>query len=68
VSVIASGFVKLLFNSVITACKSAGPNESTNCLVVGFLVGDGDGAGGGLDASSGSFADSVAAGDAGVGD
>jgi len=66
VSVIASGFVKLLFNSVITASKSAGPNESTNCLVVGFLVGDG--AAGGLDASGGGFADCVGSGDAGVGD
>jgi hypothetical protein len=53
---------------VITACKSAGPNESTNCLVVGSLVGDKDGAAGGLDASGGGFADCVGAGDAGVGD
>jgi hypothetical protein len=68
VSVIASGFVKLLFNSVITACKSAGLNESTNCLVVGFLAGEGDGAAGGLDAIDGGSTGCVGAGDAGVGD
>ena len=67
-SVIASGFVKLLFNSVMTACKSPGLNESTNCLVVGFLAGDGNGAGGGLDAIDGGLAGCVGAGDAGVGD
>jgi len=51
---------------VITACKSAGPNESTNCLAVGFLAGEGNGAAaGGLDAG---FAGSVGASDAGAGD
>lgn len=64
----ASGFVKLLFNSVITACKSAGPNESTNCLVVGFVTGEGDRAAGGPDAAGGGFIDLVSAGDAGIGD
>jgi hypothetical protein len=68
VSVIASGFVKLLFNRVIAVCKSPGLNESTNCLVVGFLVGEGDGATGGLDATDGGLTGCDGAGDAGGGD
>ena len=64
----ASGLVKLLFNSVISACKSAGPNESTNCLVVGFPPGEGDGAAGGPDAAGGDFIGLVGRGDAGTGD
>ena len=36
VSVVASGFVKLLFNSVMTAWRSAGPNELTRSSVSGF--------------------------------
>ena len=43
VSVIASGFVKLFFNSVMTACKSAVPNELINSSVVGVAEGDGVG-------------------------
>jgi hypothetical protein len=35
---------------MITDCKSAGLNESTNCLVAGFAVGEGDGAATGLTA------------------
>jgi hypothetical protein len=46
VSVIASGFVKLVFNSVMTACRSAGPNELTRSSVVG--LGEGDDAAAGL--------------------
>jgi hypothetical protein len=42
VSVIASGFVKLVFNSVMTACRSAGPNELTRSSVVGLAEGEGD--------------------------
>jgi hypothetical protein len=68
VSVIASGFVKLLFNSVMTACKSPGLSESTNCLVVGFLAGEGDEVAGALDAIDGGLAGCAGAGDAGVGD
>src|SRR6266480_6169811 len=40
VSVIASGFVKLVFNSVMTACRSAGPNELTRSSVVGLAEGE----------------------------
>jgi hypothetical protein len=68
VSVIASGFVKLLFNSVMIACKSPGLNESTNCLVVGFLAGEGNGAAGGLDAIEGGLTGCVGVGVAGFGD
>jgi hypothetical protein len=60
--------VKLLFNSVIAVCKSPGLNESTNCLVVGFLAGAGNGAAGGLDVIAAGFTGWVGAGDAGVGD
>jgi hypothetical protein len=60
--------VKLFFNSVITACKSPGLSESTNCLVVGFLTGEGDGVAGGLDAIDGGLTGCVGVGDAGVGD
>ena len=41
VSVIASGSVKLVFNSVMTACRSAGPNELTRSSVVGLDEGEG---------------------------
>src|ERR1051326_6908960 len=40
VSVIASGSVKLLFSSVINACRSAGPNELTTVSVAGVVEGD----------------------------
>ena len=42
VSVVASGFVKLVFNSVMTPCRSAGPNELTRSSVVGLAEGEGD--------------------------
>src|SRR5215813_14628445 len=42
VSVIASGIVKLVFNSVMTACRSAGANELTISPVVGLAEGEGD--------------------------
>jgi len=42
VSVISSGFVKLLFNSVMTAWRSGGPNELTRSSVVGLPEGEGD--------------------------
>ena len=45
VSVIASGFVKLFLKSVMTACKSAAPNELINSSVVGVAEGDGVGVG-----------------------
>jgi hypothetical protein len=35
--------VKLFFNSVMTACKSAAPNELINSSVVGVAEGDGVG-------------------------
>src|SRR2546423_14710158 len=41
-SVIAFGFVKLLFNSVIAACKSASPKESSNCSTGDDADGGGD--------------------------
>jgi hypothetical protein len=41
VSVIASGFVKLLFRSAIAVCRSPSPNESMICSVPG--VGEADG-------------------------
>ena len=42
VSVIASGSVKLAFNRVTTACRSAGPNELTRSSVVGLGEAEGD--------------------------
>ena len=42
-SVTASGLVKLLFNSVMTACRSAWPNELIKSSAVGAAAGDGDG-------------------------
>jgi hypothetical protein len=42
VSVIASGFVKLVLNSVMTACRSAGLNELIKSSVVGLAEGEGD--------------------------
>ena len=45
VSVMASGFVKLFLKSVMTACKSAAPNEFITSSVVGVAEGDGDGVG-----------------------
>src|SRR5262249_3701907 len=42
VSVISSGFVKLVFNSVSTACRSVGPNELIKSSVVGLAEGKGD--------------------------
>src|SRR5580765_4881068 len=48
VSVIASGSVKLLFSSVITACSSPGPNELTKSCVVGVADGDAAGSAGDL--------------------
>jgi hypothetical protein len=53
---------------VITACKSAGPKESTNSFVVGFFSGEGNDAAGGLGAMGGGLPGCVGAGDAGVGD
>jgi hypothetical protein len=40
--VIASGFVKLVFNNVMTACRSAGLSELTRSPVVGLADGEGD--------------------------
>jgi hypothetical protein len=37
--------VKLFFKSVMTACKSAAPNELINSSVVGVAEGDDDGVG-----------------------
>src|SRR5690349_12146642 len=42
VSVVASGFVKLVLNNVMTACRSAGFNESIRSPVVGLADGEGD--------------------------
>src|SRR5436190_18433188 len=49
VSVIAPGFVKLLFKSVMSACKSGRPNESTNSCADGIAAGEGDDMAGDLD-------------------
>ena len=46
VSVIASGSVKLAFSNVMNACRSDGPNESTNSSKVGVADGEGVGCGG----------------------
>jgi hypothetical protein len=43
VSVITSGLVKLFFNSVIAACKSAWPNELIKSPEVGVADAEGDG-------------------------
>src|SRR5438477_5222960 len=43
VSLIASGLVKLLFKSVMTACKSAELSELTNCSSLSLVDGDDDG-------------------------
>jgi hypothetical protein len=40
--VVASGFVKLVLNNVMTACRSAGFNESIRSPVVGLVDGEGD--------------------------
>ena len=42
VSVIASGFVKLVFNNVTIACRSAGLNKLTRSSVVGLAEGEDD--------------------------
>ncbi len=48
VSVIASGLVKLPFNSVMTAWRSGEPNELTKSSVVGLPEGEGDASADGL--------------------
>jgi hypothetical protein len=53
VSEIASGFVKLLFRSEMTACRSAGPNELTRSSVVGLTDGEGDKSADGLSDAAG---------------
>jgi hypothetical protein len=53
---------------MMTACKSAGPNELTNSCVVGVADGEGDGSAGDFDGFSGGLPDDVGAGDVGVGD
>jgi hypothetical protein len=53
VSVIASGFVKLVFNSVMTACRSGRPNELTRSSVVGLAEGEGDESADGLAEAAG---------------
>src|SRR5215475_11629044 len=53
VSVIASGFVKLVFNNVMTACRSAGPNELIRSSVVGLAEGEGDDSPDGLAVTTG---------------
>jgi hypothetical protein len=57
VSVIASGSVKLAFNSVTTACRSAGPNELTGSSVVGPDKGAGDERADGLAEAAGLLGD-----------
>jgi hypothetical protein len=57
VSVIASGSVKLAFNSVTTACRSAGPNELTRSSVVGLDEGEGDESEDGLAEAAGLLGD-----------
>lgn len=53
VSVIASGLVKLLFDSVMTAWRSGGPNELTRSSVVGLPEGEGDASADGLAVAAG---------------
>jgi hypothetical protein len=53
VSVIASGFVKLLFNSVMTAWRSGGPNELTRSSAVGLPEDEGDASADGLAEAAG---------------
>ena len=60
--------MKLLFKSVMTACKSADPNELTNSCVVGVPDGEGDGSARDFNGFSGGLPDGVGAGDVGVGD
>ena len=57
VSVIASGSVKLAFNSVTTACRSAGLNELTRSSVVGLDDGEGDESADGLAEAAGLLGD-----------
>src|SRR5437588_11663655 len=53
VSVISSGFVKLVLNSVIIAWRSVGPNELTRSSVVGLDEGEGDESADGLAEAAG---------------
>jgi hypothetical protein len=53
VSVVTSGFVKLVFNSVMTARRSAGPNELTRSSVVGLAEGEDDACADGLAGAAG---------------
>jgi hypothetical protein len=62
VSVIASGFVKLLFNSVMTAWRSGGPNELTRSSVVGLPEGEGVASVDGLAEAAGLFGGTTAGG------
>src|SRR4030095_13759918 len=57
VSVIASGSVKLAFNSATTAWRSAGPNELTRSSVVGLDEGEGDDSEDGLAEAAGLLGD-----------
>ena len=57
VSVISSGFVKLVLNSVIIAWRSVGPNELTRSSVVGLNEGEGDESADGLAEAAGLLGD-----------
>src|SRR5213594_451376 len=68
VSAIASGSVKLLFSSVMTACRSAGPNELTKSSVIGVADGEAAGSAGDFDSACGNLPDGDRAGEVGAGD
>src|SRR6266513_1259652 len=68
VSVIASGSVKLLFSSVMTACRSAGPNELTKSSVVGEADGEVAGSAGDFDCACGILPGGAGGADVGEGD
>lgn len=54
--------MKLAFNSVTTACRSAGPNELTRPSVVGLDEGEGDESADGLAEAAGLLGDITAGG------
>jgi len=62
VSVIASGSVKLAFNRVTTACRSAWLNELTRSSVVGLDEGEGVESADGLAEAAGLLGDIAAGG------
>jgi hypothetical protein len=60
--------VKLLFSSVMTDCRSGGPNELTKPSVVGVSDGEPAGSAGDFDCVCGAFPSGAGAGEVGAGD